>query len=105
MATKTQCESALRIYMETLLAFKNVVGVGTASLEESESRGADAGAPGAGTGSGAGARAEFAVVIHVSRKVPLEELEEDDVLPAFLQVRDATGLYKVPTRVIQIERS
>jgi hypothetical protein len=85
VATKAQCESALRIYTETLLAFKNVVGVGTGPLADAD--------------------AEFAVVIRVSRKIPIEELEEDDVLPSFLQVRDATGLYKVPTRVVEFERS
>ncbi len=95
MATKAQCESALRIYTETLLAFKNVVGVGTAPLAEADSPPTESSAP------ATPAAAEFAVVIHVSRKVPLEELEEDDVLPAFLQVRDATGLYKVPTRVVE----
>jgi hypothetical protein len=99
MATKAQCESALRIYKETLLAFKNVVDVGTAPLPEADSLPPDASATAISRAAG------FAVVIHVSKKVPLEELEEDDVLPAFLQVRDATGLYKVPTRVIEIERS
>ena len=96
MATKAQCESALRVYAETLRAFKNVVGVGTAPFEESEAGGAAA--------ASSGGPFAFAVTIHVSRKVPLEELEDDDVLPSFLQVRDATGLYKVPTRVIEIER-
>ena len=103
MATKAQCESALRIYAETLLAFKNVVSVGTAPRDESERRGAGTGAA---TGtvaatSGAGAVADFAVAVYVTRKVPIEELEDDDVVPSFLQVRDATGLYKVPTRVIE----
>ena len=99
MATKAQCESALWIYAETLLAFKNVVSVGTAPRDESETRGAGAGIVAASSGSGAGA--DFAVAVYVSRKVPIEELEDDDVLPSFLQVRDATGLYKVPTRVIE----
>lgn len=83
MSTRAECEAALRIYGEALLAFQNVVGVGILPLAD------DA----AGRG--------FAVAITVSRKVPLRELDEDEILPSHLQVRDAQRTYKVPTLVIE----
>lgn len=91
MATRAQCESALRIYEEALLAFKNVVRVGTAPLSDGWAAEDPQGA--------------FAVAVYVSEKIDLDLLDDEDIVPAYLQVRDATGLYKVPTRVIEVERS
>jgi hypothetical protein len=88
VATRAQCESALRVYAEALLAFKNAVRVGWAPI-------GGAGEPAAGD-------SECAVVIYVTRKIAIDDLDPDDVLPSFLQVRDATGMYKVPTRVVEV---
>lgn len=93
MATRDECERAVAIYESALLEFRNVEAVAIA--EE---------APGAGVraaGDAGGASPGYCVAIIVSRKIPYDELEEDDLLPSYLQLIDALkGVMRVKTRVI-----
>lgn len=84
MATRAECEAALRIYRDALLAFRNVTDVGIVPLAgRAEATALD----------------DLAVGIVVSVKVPLDALDPDDVLPSFLQLRVGHAIVKVPTRV------
>jgi len=93
MATREECERAVALYESALLEFKNVEGVGIVEdTDGGETAGADPrGAPAAG----------FGVAIIVSRKIPYDELEEDDLLPSYLQLIDPLqGVLRVRTRVV-----
>ena len=85
MPTRQQCERALALYEAAILEFKNVVGAAIVPLH--------------GSGS------DWCVGVYVTRKVPFLELEEEDLIPSYLQVIDpVTGVFKVPTRVIEREK-
>lgn len=99
MSTRQECESALALYEAAILEFKNVVGTAIVPLHGS-------GAPrGGGPASDPSSAEDWCVGVYVSRKVPFPELEEDDLIPSYLQVVDPVkGVYKVPTRVIEREK-
>ena len=63
-----------------------VVGLGVVPLEED--------------GSGRGA-AKMAIGVYVKKKLPLDRLAEEDVVPATLKVRQGKRVVEVPTRIIE----
>ncbi|MFN0151203.1 MAG: hypothetical protein ACKVU1_10925 [bacterium] len=78
MTTREECQRAIAIYESALLEFKNVESVAIVDDEDGHSVG-----------------------IIVSRKIPYDDLEEDDLLPAYLQLIDSLkGVIRVKTRVI-----
>ncbi len=93
MTTREECERAISIYQSALLEFKNVEGVAIVDdeIDTRERIAGEAVVPAAG----------YSVAIIVSRKIPYDELEEDDLLPSYLQLIDSLkGVVRVRTRVI-----
>lgn len=86
MAARKHCELALEQHEQKLIVLKNVVGLGIVPLEE----GAD------GTPS-----RDLAVAVYVVKKLPVEELHAEDVVPKTLKVRQNKKTTEVRTRVIE----
>lgn len=100
MSTRHECERALALYEAAILEFKNVVGVAIVS-----SRDSDAPRAAGGPATDAAPPEDWCVGVYVSRKIPFPELEEEDLIPSYLQVIDPVkGVFKVPTRVIEREK-
>jgi hypothetical protein len=83
VATKAQCEAALRIYEGALRGFKNAVGCAIAPAD-------------ARTGDDA-----YVVIVRVSKKIPFDEIEPDDLIPSYLQLVELSGIVRVPVRVVE----
>jgi hypothetical protein len=102
MSTRHECESALALYEAAILEFKNVVAV---AIVPTHDTGAPRGGVGGPANDSAPASEDWCVGVYVSRKVPFPELEEEDLIPSYLQVIDPVkGVFKVPTRVIEREK-
>ncbi len=86
MATEAQCKQALDQYEEQLGTRKNVVGLGIVPLEEENKL--------------AGRRG-LAVGVYVKKKVALDRLAAKDRLPEELEVKQRSGVVKVPIKVIE----
>jgi hypothetical protein len=100
MSTRHECQSALALYEAAILEFKNVVGVAIVPMQSSSTP------TGRGQASDPAHAQDWCVAVYVSRKVPFPELEEEDLIPSYLQVIDPVkGVYKVPTRVIERENT
>jgi hypothetical protein len=85
VATRTQCIRALREYEDSLSQKANVLGLGIVTRQQSLS--AD--------------RTDLAVAAYVSRKVPVDELASDDLIPDMLFITDRQQRVGVPVRVIE----
>jgi len=87
MATQQQCKRALDLLEGRLSRLQNVVGLGI--VEEKDSPVRQRGAK------------RLAVAVYVRKKVPLEQLRPEDVVPPVLEIAGRKGTVKVPTRVIE----
>ena len=86
MATRAECQQALAAYENDLARRRNVVGLGVVSCSPAMR---------------AGCPDELAVAVYVSRKVPADQLNQEDVLPCILRVRHRGQEVEVPVRVIE----
>lgn len=84
MASEKQCERALEAFEDQLGSLPNVVGMGIVPEDE-----ADPDSSG------------LAVGVYVTRKLPKEELEPDELIPQRLEYRDRRGRHTVKVRVIE----
>ncbi len=80
MATRAQCEKALRIYADALCRFPNAVRCEVVS---------------------AGADDACVVVVFVSKKLPYDAIDPDDLIPSFLQLIELSSVIRVPTQVVE----
>ena len=85
MATETQCEEALVLHENSLSQRANVVGLGITSADDSNP-----------------ASADVAVAVYVSRKVPLDELAEEDRIPETLEIEEQGGKKQVPVQIVEL---
>jgi hypothetical protein len=84
MATRAQSQKALELFETQLSSRPNVVGLGIVPLDEQ-----------------AGGQQQMAVAVYVDKKVPLQKLKADQVVPQMLEVPGKGGPIHVPTRVIE----
>ena len=93
MATAHQAARAAQMHAEGLSAYPNVVAIGTRPMGDT---------PGTkrtkDTKSSEGAHA---VAVYVSRKVPNEQLHENEQLPSYVEVPGPSGTERVPVVVIE----
>ena len=87
MATQQQCKRALDLLEGELSKRKHVVGLGIVDAQEGAARGRRA------KGS--------AVAVYVKKKLPLDRLAPEDVVPPILRIPGRKGTIQVPTRVIE----
>jgi hypothetical protein len=84
VAKEKSCERALAEHEDQLGALPNVTGLGIVPVVEGES-----------------GSSNLAVAVYVTHKVPMEELDEDEVIPKRLSY-DADGETRwVPVKVIE----
>ncbi len=81
MATAAQAKRALALFETELCRNENVVGLGIVPADESSGK-------------------EMAVAVYVKKKLPLNQLRADKVVPKELTVPARGGPLSVPTRVI-----
>jgi hypothetical protein len=86
MATRSECQRALALYEEDLSRRRNVVGLGIVPCSPLIQL---------------ARHDELVVAVYVSRKVPAEQLNPEDMLPRVLRVRDRGETIEVPVQVIQ----
>jgi hypothetical protein len=89
MATARQATRAAQMHAEDLSAYPNVVAVGTRPIDDDTA---------AATG---GAEAGHAVAVYVSRKVPVEQLDDQARLPTYVEVPGPGGIDRVPVVVVE----
>jgi hypothetical protein len=87
MATQAECERALNRFAEDLSRRRNVVGLGIVRSEESLRP---------------ASHRNLVVAVYVRRKLPRDELAEEDVVPAVLRLPGHGRIIEVPTRVIEL---
>jgi hypothetical protein len=83
MASRSQCRKALQLHETSLSGRKNVVGLGIVPLDEEAND------------------KQLAVAVYVAKKVPLEKLKRDQIVPETLAVPGRDGVIEVPTKVIE----
>jgi hypothetical protein len=88
MATARQATRAAQMHAEDLSAYPNVVAIGTRRVDDDVS-------------ATKGTEAEHAVAVYVSRKVPGEQLDDEERLPAYVEVPEPGGTERVPVVVIE----
>ncbi len=86
MAMRAECQRVLARYQNLLSQRRNVVGLGIVSCN----RVLRLTRPD-----------ELAVAVYVSRKIPLDQHSQDDVVPHVLLVRDGGPAIEVPVKVIE----
>lgn len=110
MATDRQAQRAAEQHADALSAYPNVVGVGTRPVGEPGTpggrRGGGRGGGGGGGRGGAGAGTtgaggQHAVAVYVSRKVPDQQLADDERLPDHVEVSERGGTAQVPVVVVE----
>jgi len=79
VATRAQCEEALRIYAEALCGFPNVVRCDIGSSGGNDAH----------------------IVVFVTKKLPYDAIEPDDLIPSYLQLVELSGVIRVPTQVVE----
>ena len=89
MATARQASRAAQMHADELSAYPNVVAIGTRRVDDD---------PPAAT---KGTEPEHAVAVYVSRKVPAEQLDDDERLPAYVEVPGTGGAERVPVVVVE----
>ena len=94
MATPREAAHAAEVHADDLSAYPNVVGIGTRPVDDEAATRAGGAATGADEG-------EHAVAVYVSRKVPVEQLDAQQRLPAFVEVAGRGGRRRVPVVVIE----
>lgn len=77
------------MHADDLSAYPNVVGIGTLRVDDD--------APAARKST----EAEHAVAVYVSRKVPGEQLDDEERLPAYVEVPEPGGTERVPVVVVE----
>jgi hypothetical protein len=89
MATARQATRAAQMHAEDLSAYPNVVAIGTRRVDDHT--------PAAKKGT----EADHAVAVYVSRKVPAEQLDAQERLPAYVEVPEPGGTERVPVVVVE----
>lgn len=87
MASRTQCTRALELFEDRLSRLDNVVGLGVVPAREGRS--------------GAAGR-DMALAVYVNKKLPIDQLAPDDVVPPVLKIRGRGKDVHVSTRIIEI---
>jgi len=87
MATQQQCKRALDLLEGELSNRKNVVGLGIVDEEEGATRRPRG--------------KSLAVAVYVKKRLPLDQLAPEDVVPPVLKIPGRKGIIRVPTRVIE----
>jgi hypothetical protein len=83
MATVKQAKRALDLFERSLAQRPNVVGLGIVPKGER------------------GSRNGMAIGVYVSKKLPLDHLSADEIVPEHLEIPGKNGSVVVPTRVIE----
>ena len=86
VAAESLCKRALEQHGSRLIRLKNVVGLGIVPVEDSPK--------------GFHSR-DLVVAVYVAKKLPLEQLAPQEVIPPALEVPSGKRILKVPTRVIE----
>ncbi len=94
MATEKHCERALDQHEEKLSLLPGVVGLGIVSTGEADPGGDE-------DVSRASLPDDLAVAVYVEKKLPPEEVAEDDRIPETLEIPGVDGPRQVPIRVIE----
>ena len=89
MATARQATRAAQMHADDLSAYPNVVGIGTRRVDDDATKATE------------GTDIEHAVAVYVSRKVPADQLDDDERLPAYVEVPEPSGTERVPVVVIE----
>jgi hypothetical protein len=87
MATARQATRAAQMHAEDLSAYPNVVAIGTRRVDDAPAT--------------KGTEAGHAVAVYVSRKVPGEQLKDEERLPAYVEVPEPGGTERVPVVVVE----
>jgi hypothetical protein len=87
MANRTLCQRALNRFEHDLSRRRNVVGLGIVPCR---------------SGIRFLHKTEFAIAVYVSRKLPVADLPDDDVIPKVLQVMHKGNAIDVPVRVLEL---
>lgn len=90
MATARQATRAAQMHADDLSAYPNVVAIGTHRVDDAPA-----------TKTTKGTEAEHAVAVYVSRKVPGEQLNDEERLPAYVDVPEPGGTVRVPVVVVE----
>lgn len=93
MATARQATRAAQMHAEDLSAYPNVVAIGTRPVGDTPAS--------KGSKGSKGSEAEHAVAVYVSRKVPSEQLGDEERLPAYVEVPEPGGTERVPVIVVE----
>jgi hypothetical protein len=83
MASRNQVQRAVELYEAELARYPNVTGIGVVPVSD------DSDGP-----------ADLAVAVYVTKKVPRDELADDDRIPPTLEIPGRDGSTTVPTRII-----
>lgn len=87
MATGPQAKRAAEMHADDLSAYPNVVGIGTRPVDDRAARGKG--------------EAAHAVAVYVNRKVPAGQLDDEQRLPAYVEVPGRDGTERVPVIVVE----
>jgi hypothetical protein len=82
MVTNKQAMAALDAYTDSLTQLQNVIGVGIIQLGTNRS-------------------SDQAIGVYVEKKVPIEELDQSDMVPEVLVIEVDDQSVEIPTRVIE----
>ena len=82
MITDKQAKEALNTYADSLTRLQNVIGVGIVPM-------------------GRGRLSDQAIGVYVDKKVPIEELDQSEVVPEVLILKLGEFNVEIPTRVIE----
>jgi hypothetical protein len=83
MATRSHVQRAIELYQEELARYPNVTGIGVVPVND-ETEGP----------------ADLAVAVYVTRKVPRDQLEDDERIPGTVEIPSREGSREVPIRII-----
>ena len=89
MATARQATRAAQMHADELSAYPNVVAIGTRRVDEDAVDAAK------------GTEADHAVAVYVNRKVPVEQLDDKERLPAYVELPVSGGTERVPVVVVE----
>jgi hypothetical protein len=82
MATQRQVVRAIEIHEDELMEYPNVTSLGTAPARDAEEPG------------------DYELAVYVTRIVPRDELEPDELIPKTLEIPARKGTHKIRTQVI-----
>jgi hypothetical protein len=85
MLSRGQCLRALEVHEEALAQLQNVVGLGVVMLDDAAE----------------GKTAGNAVAVYVDHKVPESQIEPDQVIPEYLEVKGRGETLRIPIKVIE----